>query len=44
MSNEIYCAAMMDAETGGNKTYKFDAHADLMVHRICELFHVTELP
>ncbi len=30
MTSATYSAAMMDAETGGNKTYSFDAHAGLM--------------
>lgn len=30
MTSAIFCAAMMDAETGGNKTYAFDANMDFM--------------
>jgi hypothetical protein len=30
MASATYCAAVMDAETGGNETYTFDAEADLL--------------
>lgn len=29
MASATYCAAVMDAETGGNETYAFDAETDL---------------
>lgn len=29
MQSTTYCAAWMDAETGGNKTFEFEAKADL---------------
>lgn len=30
MSSATYCAAMIDAETGGNEIYKFHARPDLL--------------
>jgi len=29
MASVTYCAALLDAETGGNETYEFEAKADL---------------
>lgn len=29
MAGVTYCAALLDAETGGNETYEFEAKADL---------------
>jgi hypothetical protein len=29
MASVTYCAALLDAETGGNETYEFEANADL---------------
>lgn len=29
MASVTYCAALLDAKTGGNETYEFDAKADL---------------
>ena len=37
MASVTYCAALLDAETGGNETYEFEAKADLFQMPACDI-------